>query len=111
MLLTGEKIQAEVTEGLWRAAGPRLLLKALWETDALQSPIMEGEQIARIHKRAGEAVAFVVIDVGPLVPAGYCEAGDVVLHNSAAGDPVDHHDETCPFWTVHFEDVTAVRKR
>jgi hypothetical protein len=109
MLLTGDGIQREVSEGKWRAAGPRVLLQALWETDALQSPIMEGDAIARIHKRAGEAVAFRVLGVGPLVPDGYCAVGDVVLHNSAAGDPVDHADPSCPYWTVHFEDITAVR--
>lgn len=111
MKLTGETIQREVSESLWAPAGRRVLLLALWETDALESPIMEGEQMRRLTKRAGDAIAFQVLGVGPLVPGelGF-GVGDVVTHNSAAGDALDHTDPACPYWTVDYEDITAVRK-
>lgn len=109
MLLTGETIQREILENKWRPAGKRVLLEAIWEVDALQSPIMAGT-VAQMTKRAGDAIAFRVLGIGPMVPPAFgLQVGQVVTHNSAAGDPMDHTDEACPFWTVDYEDITGIR--
>lgn len=105
--INGKAIQQLCAEGRWRPTRHRVLLEALWETDG-GGVIVETAKKAGIGHRAREAIAFVVRAIGPEVPDCGFAVGDIVTHNSAAGDPVDHVDEACPYWTVHFEDITGV---
>lgn len=105
--INGRAIQQMCADGRWRPTRNRVLLEALWETDG-GGLIVETAKAAGIGHKAREAIAFIVKATGPGVPDCGFAVGDIVTHNSAAGDPVDHTDESCPYWTVHFEDITGV---
>lgn len=106
--LTGDHLQALCALGAIKAPRDRVLLFAIHDVDAVQSPIMEHAEVKALRD-AREAVAFRVIHIGSRVPAdcGFV-VGDLVVHNSASGDPLDHTDTSCPFWLVHHEDIIGV---
>lgn len=113
--ITGPLLQEAAEHGLWKPTAHHVLLKAIHAIDGeVASGVAGSESIILATAReagkmkldARDAVCFRVLAVGEGV-AGI-EPGDLVQQTSASGDVVDHTDESCRYWLIHEEDVTAV---
>lgn len=103
--LTGADLQRACAEGRFEPIGPRVLLEAIHEEDAIDSPLMAHNEV-RGMRDARDAIAFRVLALGSGVPADCGFAVDeIVTHNSATGDVVDHTEKSCAYWCCHWQDV------
>lgn len=90
-----------------KPAGDFVLVRAIFAADAFEGSglVIKTEDGRTIGGDVRDAVCFEVVEIGPDVRPGSIQPGMHLLHNSLAGDVLEHGDTACRYAFIRPADV------